>query len=268
MLTCVVNCQNKWASRTFLNQIGTSLFFKEKLTGNCHWDKDSATNPAEFIYCSSEWSPVFVPFIHTSKLEKPATPLFKYNGWGAGRGADDRYLREIISKLPPFPPLLSIPISVLSIMIQKEPVWISNMYSTQARKRAKYQKRTNWNYNQLIISPLNWDADFLDSGSNQPGISCQPELGKVSGHETILIIIETNSFQRGLSLHSGSIYPFIWSIIRTLRIGVRECRQAPKGCSWLQPWLPFVTACLPPTCQQLPPPPVLTAPPRSLIAPG
>lgn len=152
-------------------------------------------------------------------------------------------------------------------MIQREPVWISNMYSTQA---GKYQKRTNWNYNQLIISPLNWDADFLDSGSNQPGISCQPELGKVSGHETILIIIETNSFQKGLSLHSR--FHLFLHLVHYKNTKKQEnwCPGMPAGGQGilLASTLPPLSHSLPPTCQQLPPPPVLTVPPLSLIAPG
>lgn len=158
-------------------------------------------------------------------------------------------------------------------MMQREAVWISNIDSTPAGKRGKHQKRTNWNYNQLIISPLNWDADFLDSRSTQPGISCQLELGKFSGHETIIIIIiETNSFQRGFSIHTVSTCSFFWSSVRALWSKQETWWQGGAG-RYPRNALGFnpdssVSRSLPPSCQRLPSPPVLTASPLSLIAPG
>lgn len=70
--------------------------------------------------------------------------------------------------------------------------------------------------------------------------------GKVSGHETIIMMIETNSSQRGFSIHAVPICSFFGPFIRTPWSQQRDSVawkgwQVPKRCSWLQPWLLCLT---------------------------
>lgn len=102
---------------TLVNQIRTPLFFNKKSTGSCHRDKDYATKPV-----SPEENGFIAPQNGSLSLCPSFTPrslktlqLPHLNTIAPGGGENGRYLWEIISKLPPFPLLLSVLISSCSL---------------------------------------------------------------------------------------------------------------------------------------------------------
>lgn len=80
---------------------------RKKSTGNCHVDKDVTRNlgKLEGNKCIASRTIACHCILHAVQSREPEIPPFKHNGL---EKKNDKNLKEIISKLPLFPLLLSV----------------------------------------------------------------------------------------------------------------------------------------------------------------